>query len=211
MSINRRDIVQMLRDENELLKARNQQVSNKLARHQQAFRVLAELDDRTRSLSHDLDLPDLLNELLAVVMHACNTENGSLILIDETTNELEFVAVIGESHDHLLNHRISLDTGLVGHVIKNRKPLLVEDVHNSREWASSIDQRLDFHTSSLMCVPVTIEDEVIGAIEVVNHTHDTPFDFNDLNILHVACRMVSKVLECVYKLTLDRESRDDDA
>jgi Nif-specific regulatory protein len=209
MSISRRDIIQMLRDENELLKARNQQVSNKLARHQQAFRVLAELDDKTRSMSTDLDLPDLLNELLAMVMHACNTENGSLILIDDESNELEFVAVIGESHDHLLNHRIPLDTGLVGHVIKNRESLLIEDVHHSRQWSSSIDQRLDFQTLSLMCVPVTIEDEVVGAIEVVNHKHDTPFDFNDLNILHVAGRMVSQVLECVNKLTLVTEQDSD--
>ena len=204
MSINRRDIIQMLRDENELLKMRNQQVSNKLARHQQAFRVLAELDSKARSITRELDLPDLLNELLAMVMHACNTENGSLILIDEVTQELEFVAVIGESHDHLLNHRISLETGLVGHVIKTREALLVEDVHSSKQWSSSIDERLDFNTSSLMCVPVTIEDEVVGAIEVVNHTHDAAFDHNDLNILHVAGRMTSQILECVQKLTLNK-------
>jgi transcriptional regulator with GAF, ATPase, and Fis domain len=204
MAINRRDIIQMLRDENELLKLRNQQVSKKLARHQQAFRVLAELDGKAHSMSTNLDLPELLNELLAMVMHACNTDNGSLILIDEKTSELEFVAVIGESHDHLLNHRISLDTGLVGHVIKTREALLVEDVHDSKQWSSSIDERLDFQTSSLMCTPVTIEDEVVGAIEVVNHTGDTPFDHNDLNILHVAGRMASQVLECVHKLTLSK-------
>lgn len=204
MAINRRDIIQMLRDENDLLKARNQQVSNKLARHQQAFRVLAELDSKARTISRELDLPDLLNELLAMVMHACNTENGSLILIDEESRELEFVAVIGESHDHLLNHRISIETGLVGHVIKTREALLVEDVHASKQWSSSIDERLDFNTSSLMCVPVTIEDEVVGAIEVVNHTHDTAFDFNDLNILHVAGRMASQILECVQKITLNK-------
>lgn len=204
MVINRRDIIQMLRDENELLKARNQQVSNKLARHQQAFRVLAELDSKARSISADLDLPDLLNELLAMVMHACNTDNGSLILIDEEKNELEFVAVIGESHDHLLNHRISLETGLVGHVIKTGEALLVDDVHASKQWSSSIDERLDFNTSSLMCVPVIIEDEVVGAIEVVNHAHDPAFDFNDLNILHVAGRMASQILENVQKLTLNQ-------
>jgi transcriptional regulator with GAF, ATPase, and Fis domain len=202
MAINRRDIIQMLRDENDLLKVRNQQVSKKLARHQQAFRVLAELDSRALSMSKNLELPDLLNELLEMVMHACNTENGSLILIDEDTNELEFVAVIGESHDHLLNHRISLDTGLVGHVIKTREALLVEDVHTSKQWSSSIDERLNFQTSSLMCTPITIEGEVVGAIEVVNHVNDTPFDFNDLNILHVAGRMTSLVLEYVQKSTL---------
>lgn len=207
MTFNRRDIVQMLRDENDLLKARNQQVGTKLARLQQAFRVLAELDDKTESMCNSLDLPDLLNEILAIVMHACNTENGSFILIDDQLNELEFVAVIGDSHDHLLNHRIPLDTGLVGNVIKSCKAVLVEDVHNSKLWSSSIDQRLDFQTQSLMCVPVTIENEVVGAIEVVNHTYDAPFDINDLNILHVAGRLASRVLECVNKLTLIKEDQ----
>jgi transcriptional regulator with GAF, ATPase, and Fis domain len=209
MAINRRDIIQMLRDENELLKARNQQVSKKLALHQQAFRVLAELDSKTRSMSKNLELPELLNELLAMVMHVCNTENGSLILIDEKTRELEFVAVIGESHDHLLNHRISLETGLVGHVIKTRESLLVEDVHDSKQWSSSIDECLDFHTSSLMCTPLTVEEDVVGAIEVVNHVNETPFDYNDLNILHVAGQMASRVLECVQKLTLKKEGHND--
>jgi putative methionine-R-sulfoxide reductase with GAF domain len=117
--------------------------------------------------------------------------------------------VIGESHDHLLNHRISLETGLVGHVIKTRESLLVEDVHDSKQWSSSIDERLDFHTSSLMCTPLTVEEDVVGAIEVVNHVNETPFDYNDLNILHVAGQMASRVLECVQKLTLKKEGHND--
>jgi GAF domain-containing protein len=99
---------------------------------------------------------------------------------------------------------MSLDTGLVGHVINTRKPLLVEDVHTSKQWSSSIDERLDFQTSSLMCIPVTIEDEIVGAIEVVNHAHDAAFEVNDLNILQVAGRMASQVLESVSKLTLNK-------
>jgi signal transduction protein with GAF and PtsI domain len=202
VAINRRDIIQILRDENELLKLRNKQVSGKLARQQQAFRVLADIDRQTRAMSKDLELPELLDKLLAMVMHACDTENGSLILIDDANHELEFVAVIGDSHDHLLNHRLALDAGVVGHVIQTREPALVENVHKSRQWSSSIDERLDFHTQSLMCVPLATNDQVIGAIEVVNQSRDTAFDENDLNVLHVAGLLVSQVLECVEEMTL---------
>lgn len=206
MAINRRDIVQILRDENELLKTRNKQVSKKLSRHQQAFRVLNELCETTRSIDQSVDLADFLNELLALVMHTCNTENGSLILIDEAAQELEFVAVIGESQDHLLNHRIGIETGAVGHVIKNGIGMLIDDVHNSKYWSSVIDESLDFHTHSLMCVPLFVQDKVIGAIEVVNHTADASFEQNDLNILKVATRLVSLALEKVEKLTPQVES-----
>lgn len=208
MAINRRDIIQMLRDENELLKARNKQVSKNLARQQQAFRVLNELCEKTQLYSKSYDLPKVLNELLEQVMHTCNTENGSLILIDETKEELEFVAVIGESQDHLLNHRISIRTGAVGQVVKTQRALVIEDVHASKQWSPDIDERLEFHTHSLMCAPLIINDRVIGAIEVVNHVADLSFDENDLNILRVASRLVSFALEKLEQLTLAKETKE---
>lgn len=211
MPINRRDIIQILRDENELLKARNKQISSQLAHHQQAFRVLNELCDKTLSYSNlsvdSFDLGGVLNDLLAMILHACNIENGSLILIDENADELEFVAVIGESHDYLLNHRMSLNAGVVGHVIKTLQPTLIENVHTSTKWSGAIDERLDFHTQSLMCIPLKIQDHVIGAIEVVNHTSDVAFNENDLNVLRVATRLVSFALERVEALTLSLEKK----
>ena len=211
MPINRRDIIQILREENELLKARNQQVSSKLAHHQQAFRVLNELCDKALSYSslsaESYDLDAVLNELLAMILHACNIENGSLILIDEKAQELDFVAVIGESHGYLLNHRMHMHTGVVGHVLKTQESMLIENVHISKKWSGAIDERLDFHTQSLMCVPLNIGDNTIGAIEVVNHTSDIPFDEHDLNVLRVATRLVSFALERVEALTLSLENK----
>ncbi len=88
MAIDRGDIVQMLRDENETLKARNQKISIRLTRHQQAFRALNQMDDTMRELSTAFDLKVLINKLLSLALHACDAENGSLILIDDETDEL---------------------------------------------------------------------------------------------------------------------------
>jgi GAF domain-containing protein len=203
--IYRRDIIQILRDENELLKARNKQVSQRLARQQQAFRVLNELCAKTQSYQQVNDLPQVLNELLALVLHACNIENGSLVLIDEKAGELEFVAVIGESRGYLQNHRIGIETGAVGHVIKTGVGIVIEDVHNAKHWSSIIDEVLRFHTHSLMCVPIPVRGSIIGAIEVVNQAQDDAFDENDLNILKVATRLVGLALEKVEQLTLQTE------
>ena len=133
MTINRRDIIQILRDENELLKIRNKQVSSKLSRMQQAFRALTDIERKTRSMTVAPDLEELFYELLNLVMHTCNTEIGSLLLLDTDGNELEFVEVVGETRDALLGHRISSDTGIVGRCIKTREPILVENVHNSKQ------------------------------------------------------------------------------
>ena len=205
MAINRRDIIEILREENELLKKRNHQVSNRLARMQQAFRALNEIEEKTRDISPGVDLQALLYHLLELVMHACNTEHGSLILLDEQAQELEFVEVIGDTRQALKNHRIRLDTGVVGQVMKTGESVLIENVQSSKQWSAEVDDFLGFHTRALMCSPLVIEDRVIGALEVVNQQTDLPFDNNDLNILRVAARFVSLVLERAEKLTMTLE------
>ena len=206
MAIDRRDVIQILRDENELLKTRNRQVGNRLARLQQAFRVLNDLDTKTRNLSRKIDIAELIKQLLELVLHTCNTENGSLLLIDEDSQQLEFVEVIGNSRDALLNHRINMDIGIVGSSIKTGKAILVENVHStSKKWSSSVDKYLSFHTQSLMCVPLELEDRIIGAIEMVNHVGDPVFDENDLNVLRVAACYVARALDRAEKLMIPSE------
>ncbi len=200
MVINRRDIIQMLREENDLLKTRNKQVDSRLAYLQQAFRVLNTIDTKTHNLTEAPDIEEFFHQLLELVLHTCNAENGSLIMLDDNTQELEFVDVIGPSRDALMNHRMKVDTGIVGETVKTGQPKLVGNVHVSNKWSSSIDEYLSFHTESLMCAPLKIESRVIGAIELVNHAGERIFDENDLNVLRVASGYIGRALEQVEKI-----------
>ena len=202
MAINRRDIVQMLRRENELLKTRSQKLEARLIRHQQAFRALNRMDETMRSMRASFDIKKLINDLLALVLHACDSENGSMILIDDGTDELVFAEVIGETREQLLDHRIDIDTGIVGHVVKTQKAMLVTDVRNSTRWSSEVDQAIGFNTNALMCAPLFNSNKTYGAIEVVNNVSSDEFDDNDLAILRVAARFVSQALQEAEDITL---------
>jgi len=204
MGINRRDIVQMLRRENDLLKARNQRLDARLTRHQQAFRALNRMDETMRSMRSSFDLKKLINDLLALVLHACDSENGSLILVDDDTDELVFAEVIGVTREQLLNHRIDLETGIVGHVVKTQEAMLVTDVRNSSKWSAEVDQVVGFNTNALMCAPLFNNTKTYGAIEVVNSMSSDSFDDNDLAILRVTARFVSQALQEAEDITLTK-------
>lgn len=202
MPIDRRGLAQMLRDENESLKARIQQISIRLTRHQQAFRALNQMDDTMSGLSAKFDLKKLLNKLLSLALHACDSENGSLILVDDESGELVFADVVGEAREQLRNHRISSDTGIVGNVVMTKIPVLVPDVQKSVQWSSEIDQVVGFKTRALMCAPLYNDDKTYGAIEVVNNNSNDDFDENDLAILRVTARYVSQALQKAEDMTL---------
>ncbi len=201
MAINRRDIVQMLRRENENLKARNRKLEARLTRHQQAFRALNRMDDTMRKMRSSFDIRKLINDLLALALHACDAENGSMILVDDETDELVFAEVIGETREQLLDHRIAIDTGIVGHVVKTQKAMLVTDVHDSSRWSAEVDRVIGFNTNALMCAPLCNNEKTYGAIEVVNNLSSEEFDDNDLAILRVTARFVSQALAQAEDIT----------
>lgn len=202
MSISKRDILQMLREENKLLKLRNQQISDRLSRQQQAFRVLRKIDKLVLQLTEVTELDLLIHRILALALHACDSDDGSLLLLDDEANELVFAEVIGQSAKQLKYQKIAKDTGIVGKSIAEKKAVLIEDVTLSKEWSSSIDETVGFETKSLMCAPLFNNDDVIiGAIEVVNKKGDAPFDAADLNILSVTARFVSLILIKIERLS----------
>lgn len=201
MSISKRDILQMLREENGLLKLRNQQISDRLARQQQAFRALKEIDKIITELNQIKELDLLIQRILALSLHACNSNNGSLLLLDDESDELIFAEVIGQSSELLKYQKIDKNTGIVGKSISEKKPVLISDVHHSKEWSSSIDEAVGFETKSLMCAPLMHNDTVLGAIEIVNTKSDLPFDDSDLNILTVTARFVALILTKIELLS----------
>ncbi len=202
MPMDKRDIVSMLRDEIDELRARNRKTNDRLIRLQQAFRALDRMSETMREMRTGFDLKRLIHDLLALALHACDSENGSLILVDEDAGELVFTEVIGETRDQLLNHRISLDTGIVGQVVKTRKAVLVTDVHSSSTWSSEVDQAIGFKTNALMCAPLFSNETSYGAIEVVNNVTSERFDENDLTILRVTASFVSQALREAEDITL---------
>lgn len=207
MPIDRRDILEMLRHENEALKTRNRHLDAQLIRHQQAFRALERMDDTMRGMRSGFDLKQLVNDLLALALHACDSENGSLILIDDEIGELVFAEVIGENRQRLLNHRIAIDTGIVGRVIRDQRARLVNDVRHSSQWSATVDREIGFDTSALMCAPLWTHDRVYGAIEVVNNLSSAQFDENDLAILRVTARFVAEALREAEDITLMQEGK----
>lgn len=202
MSISRRDILEMLREENAQLKVRGEKLNARLMRYQLAFRALERMDETMHAMHSSLDLKKLIGDLLTLALHACDSENGSLLLLDDETDELVFTEVIGESREQLLDHRINAATGIVGHVIQTQQAMLVTDVHKSSQWSSEVDDAIGFNTNALMCAPLFNSEKTYGAIEVINNKSSAKFDENDLAILRVTARFVSQALAEAEDITL---------
>ena len=132
-----------------------------------------------RTINSHLDLDKVLKSVMDVTTKAMQVEASSLVLIDEETNELLFHVTEGEKAKIIKTIRMKAGEGIVGWVIKEAKPVLVNDVSKDKRFYKAADKKSGFITKSILCVPMCTADKCLGAIEVINKMNDGEFDDAD--------------------------------
>ena len=84
---------------------------------------LATLNEVAQNLTSTLDLDLLLQRILESAVDILNCEAGSLLLVDESTDELVFEAAVGSVGEELLGQRLAPGVGLVAKLWRVANPL----------------------------------------------------------------------------------------
>ena len=137
--------------------------------------------------------------------------NWSLLLLDKEKDELFFKIATGESSDKLQDLRMSMDTGLAGWIVKNGKPALVKDVSKDSRFSPYIDKITGFKTKSIIGVPLKVNNDVIGVIELINKLDKKPFSPTELKILTTIADYAAITIEKIYYLGLVKNMAEVDA
>jgi sigma-B regulation protein RsbU (phosphoserine phosphatase) len=147
-----------------------------------AFALLAEL---SRDFANTLQIESTLERALARIAEHLNAEAGSLWLLDEGGAELECKASVGPHP--ITGMRLSVDKGIIGKSIRENVCQTVLDVSKDPHFTVSVDEESGFVTHSLLCAPMNVSDEPLGAVELVNKltNPDHCFDESDIHPLQV--------------------------
>jgi signal transduction histidine kinase len=151
---------------------------------QERIAALTVLQDVARNLTSELDLDKLLREILHSALTVLKASDGSLLLLDDATNELVFAVTEGRVGEALEGQRMPADKGIAGWVLTHRQPDTVHEVGSDERFYRTIDESLGHHTSSLIAVPMITKGQSIGVLEVLNKKSGERFDENDRDILY---------------------------
>ena len=133
-----------------------------------------------RTVNAHLDLDSVLESVMSVTTDVMHANASSLVLIDENTDDLLFHIAQGEKAQTIKQIRIKKGEGIVGWVIENGKPVVVNDVSNNPLFLKKVDEESGFQTKSILCVPLETTNRLWGAIEVLNKTDGGDFTPKDL-------------------------------
>lgn len=160
-----------------------EQARRSLARQRQQMqkqnRLLSLMDDWSRVLSRLEDSYQYLEELLETTVATLGGEKGSLMLVDEASNELVVRATWGleaelqekiRRGDHPCR-RLKLGEGVAGKVAQALQPMIVNQVDREPLF---LEPELS-QVSSIVCLPLHVDGLALGVLNITSKSREKRF------------------------------------
>lgn len=128
------------------------------------------------------DLDKSLELAVAHITDYVDAEGGALFMLDETGTKLRCDACFGATD--ITGLEIGAEQGIVGASVQNNESEMIRDAQHDDRFHKGVDEQTGFVTRSIICAPMSMKDERIGAIELINkRSNDGLFDEADLQLL----------------------------
>ncbi len=158
-------------------------------------RQLGAINNAGRTMASMLDFDSIPQTILEQAVQVLDATAGSILLIDETTRQLSFRAVVGpDESERLVGMQVPMGYGVIGWVAQNGKPTLVDDVRKDPRFYRGIDQTTGLQTINVVAVPLLIKRQVIGVLELLNKT-EGKFNEDDLHVAETLAQWAAAAIE----------------
>jgi len=143
-------------------------------------------------LGSQIALEELLDQILNFTLNECNADQGSILLIEEETNDLCILASKGLPREIVEKGRIKRNGGIADWVINNNKPLILNDVVKDQRFTSVAMNR---DVTSAMCLPLIVRGNVIGTININRTGKNDYFGDHDQNMALIMASQIAVAID----------------
>jgi hypothetical protein len=166
------------------------------AKLEQEFDQAKEMAEKLRilhglgmAIASAMELEQVLTRIVEAAVFITQAEEGSLLLLDEETQELNLRAQKGLGDKYARDFRIPVEDSLAGEVLQSGKP---KRLTGSEKLVKVVTGYL---VNAILYVPVAIKGRVTGVLVVDNQASQRPFTENDENLLLVLAGYAAIALE----------------
>lgn len=151
-----------------------------------AFDQLELLSEMSRDFASSRDMQASLEKAVRHITDYIKADGGALFMLDAAGANLICEACVGATE--ITGLSVPADQGIVGRSVQNHSAEIVRDVQNDPNFYNKVDAETGFTTRSIICAPLRVKDERIGAIELINkRSDDGLFSEEDLRLLETMC------------------------
>lgn len=128
------------------------------------------------TISSKLDVDQISELILATIKDMIKTENSSIMLLNKDSQELEITAASGA--EHTIKPHLKKGKGIAGIVAQSGQPEIVNETSEDPRFIQKMNS-----VRSLLCVPLKVQENILGVINVSNKLSDEMFTARDEKLL----------------------------
>ncbi|HLF25375.1 MAG TPA: GAF domain-containing protein [Anaerolineae bacterium] len=156
---------------------------------QQRLREMTTLQTFAQQISASLDLSEVLDSIVITLKQVLGCRGVSLAMLIPDTQTLEIRAAAGIQAKWKREAKLKLGEGISGRAAANAQPIYVADTYTMPDFIF-----FDPIVRSLLCVPLTLKERVIGTLTVDQAVPDA-FTKNDERLLAIAAAQAAVAIE----------------
>ncbi len=155
------------------------------------------------------DLDKLLELIIESAARVVQAKAASLLLVENKTNTLYFQVATGDKKEEIKEYRVRMGQGIAGHVAQTGEPLLIANVANDPRWYKEISESIRFETQSIACVPLKLENETIGVVQIIDKEDGHPLQEADMGLLNEFAALAALAISHARNIEeVKRENKD---
>ncbi|MGZ3569024.1 MAG: HD domain-containing phosphohydrolase [Thermodesulfobacteriota bacterium] len=156
--------------------------TRKLKQIEEKVERLALLSQLGQILNSTLDHKEIRRRAMQAATQLMKAEAGSLLLVDEGKRQLHFEVALSDREEDIKMIPLNFGEGIAGCVAQSGNPLIVNSPKKDHRFFKGVDERTDFKTRNIICVPVKVKEKIIGVLEAINKQERGGFNKEDLSL-----------------------------
>ncbi|NTU78331.1 MAG: GAF domain-containing protein [Chloroflexales bacterium] len=129
---------------------------------------LATLNDIAAAVTSSLNTREIYHLVMEKINEYFRVDAGSLLMLNEETEELVFVMTLEAGEEKLYGVRIPKGQGIVWSVAESQRYDIVNDVHSDPRFFRDVSDSVGYEVKTILCVPIVVKGRTIGVIELLN-------------------------------------------
>ena len=164
------------------------------------------LTEVSRVLGSTLDLHAVFDQTMRVLADRLGMERGSMVLLDETTGKLRIEAALGLTPEEIQRGVYEVGEGITGSVAATGLARVVPDISKDEHFLNRTGSRpiAAGLITSFICVPIKIENRVVGALSVDKPFVDEETLRSDQRLLEIIAASIAQALKISEAVALER-------
>jgi diguanylate cyclase (GGDEF)-like protein len=158
---------------------------------------IAILYDASQAVLSTFDLDEVLNQILSIIRDYFQLQNGAVMLLDKSKQELYVQCHFGRSNVDI-GFRVPVGQGLTGAAAKLKRPIYAADVSKDSRYIDRVKE-----TKSEVAIPLMVRNEVVGVLDFQSDQIGY-FDAGMIDLLTLFSTQASIALENARLYSLER-------